>query len=119
MRKALLSILAGLSACAMATGSLAAPPESLLDDGATCTTTDGGKACRAGSYCKREFGACVAIPKGEGVCSPVPDICADDHKPVCGCNGKTYPNACHAGTDGSNIAHEGSCNSSDAGKERH
>ena len=117
MRTATLSVLSGLAACLLATASMAAPAKSLLDDGATCTTDD-GKSCRPGSYCKRPFGACVEVPKGEGLCSPIPDICGDEVKPVCGCNGKTYSNICLAEIDDANIAHEGSCNSTDAGKER-
>ena len=117
MRQALLPLLAGLAVAVLATASAAAPPRSELPDGATCTT-DKGKACRVGAYCKREYGACIAVPKGEGVCRPIPDICSDEVRPVCGCNGKTYENACLAEIDDANIAHEGSCNSTDMGQDR-
>ena len=118
MRNAMLPLLAGLAALALATAPDAAPRRSEMPDGATCTTDESDKACRVGAYCKREFGACVAVPKGEGVCRPIPDLCNDEVKPVCGCNGKTYENACMAEIDDANVAHEGSCNSTDLGQER-
>jgi hypothetical protein len=36
-------------------------------------------------------------------------MCPMIYSPVCGVNGKTYPNACHAARDGENIDHEGAC----------
>lgn len=110
MRLLLLGLAAAAALTLSASGSFAAPEKSVLDDGAICEVT-GGKACKAGLYCKRPFGACVADPAGRGVCTPIPDICSDEYKPVCGCNGKTYTNACMAEIDDANIAHEGSCNS--------
>ena len=117
MRLKLISIVAAAAALMAAGASTAAPRQSFLEDGKTCTTDD-GKACRVGAYCKRAYGACTEVPKGEGVCTPIPDLCGDQGKPVCGCNGKTYENACMAEIDEANVAHEGSCNSTDLGKDR-
>lgn len=116
MRQALLSTLAA-AALLMAGVSMAAAQSRFPEEGAACET-GAAKACEPRLYCKREFGACVANPKGPGTCRYAPDLCTDEVKPVCGCNGKTYENACLAEIEDANIAHEGSCNSSDLGKDR-
>jgi hypothetical protein len=36
-------------------------------------------------------------------------LCSKNYVPVCGCDGKTYDNACYATLSGANIASEGPC----------
>lgn len=36
-------------------------------------------------------------------------VCTMQYDPVCGCNNKTYSNACHAGAYGVAIAYTGEC----------
>jgi hypothetical protein len=62
--------------------------------------------CKLGSYCKMEP---PITPDRVGVCVKKPDVCPMIYQPVCGVNGKTYPNACHAARDGQNIDHDGAC----------
>ena len=44
-----------------------------------------------------------------GVCRREPRLCTKIFKPVCGCNGVTYGNACEAAGAGVSVASEGAC----------
>ncbi len=67
-----------------------------------CTTNE---ECGAGSFCSRPPGRCGA----PGDCAPRPEICIALFDPVCGCDGRTYGNACNAASAGVSILHEGEC----------
>ncbi|MBF0450616.1 MAG: carboxypeptidase regulatory-like domain-containing protein [Candidatus Magnetomorum sp.] len=67
-----------------------------------CTTNS---ECGDKAICKKPTGAC----DDEGICQPRPEACIMLLDPVCGCNGKTYGNACIAESSGVNINFEGTC----------
>jgi Cellulose binding domain/Kazal-type serine protease inhibitor domain len=73
----------------------------------TCGGT-AGLVCRAGEYCAMDVGTCLT-PNAAGVCQPMPEECMDVVDPVCGCDGKTYNNACQASMAGTSVASAGAC----------
>ena len=61
--------------------------------------------CDAVSYCNKNTGDC----DGVGECVAVPRFCTRDFRPVCGCDGATYSNACVAASNGVSIDYVGEC----------
>ena len=76
------------------------------NDAACLCKVGGDAACGAGAFCSAaKLGGCGGV----GLCWPKPATCPDLAKPVCGCDGATYGNACAASAAGVNVASEGPC----------
>lgn len=86
----------------------AAAGQSIAHDGACVCTSDGSKSCPAGYFCTFAPGTC-SVGARDGVCSATPTACPQITKPVCGCNDKTYSNACQAAVAGQSVSYEGAC----------
>ena len=75
-------------------------------------TACGGRAgdtCSATEFCHFERAAICGHADGQGVCETRPELCTLDFTPVCGCNGTTYSNECHANAAGAGVLHDGAC----------
>ena len=74
-------------------------------EGAPAEDCEDNADCPRGTYCQKRDGACDAV----GECADRPQACTREFRPVCGCDGVTYSNACVAASQGATIDYVGEC----------
>jgi hypothetical protein len=68
-----------------------------------------GAQCASGQYCDFPISAKCGAADQTGTCQPIPGVCNDIYKPVCGCDDKTYANDCEAAAEGVSVVSDGAC----------
>jgi hypothetical protein len=97
--------------CGSNNGTTAGEPISQSEEALRARPCDGPlhRHCGQGQYCNAvKQGACPGR-RQIGVCAAEPQLCPDIFKPVCGCDGQTYPNSCNAAAAGVAVVHDGAC----------
>jgi hypothetical protein len=78
------------------------------EEAAACGGPADTKCPGTNQFCDRGVGKCQ-MPEAPGVCRVRTQMCTMDFNPVCGCDGKTYANACGAASAGVSVDHAGEC----------
>ncbi len=103
------SCTAGIAGIAVAFDGPCVPPPAQVGESCGGHTAGPAPKCADGLYCNYAIGDICGFADASGTCAEKPTVCKKNHKPVCGCNGQTYRNACEAAANGVAVLQKGKC----------
>lgn len=73
--------------------------------------------CNSALWCQKTTGGQCTTADAAGQCDKAPAFCMQIHRPVCGCNGKTYANDCERQKARVQLDYVGACPKEPKAKE--
>lgn len=112
-----LLLLGGAAGCGSRGGSEGGTVVDESGEGQRACGSRGMAPCEEGEFCLFDMEAQCGATDRPGRCEVIPQICTREYRPVCGCDGRSYPNRCGAHAGGTSVAREGSCAEQPGGEE--